>query len=82
MGLGSEIGSLEAGKQADLVVVDLDKPHLQPFYGGYPALVFYAKASDVEVKKGEVAEAGSGRRLAPFLDFDKEFERIDFCIRK
>ena len=36
-----------AGKQADLVVVDLDKPHLQPFYGSYPALVFYAKASDV-----------------------------------
>jgi HSP20 family protein len=35
-----------------------------------------AKASDVEVKKGEVAEAPSGRRpLVPFLDFDKEFER-------
>ena len=47
MGLEGEIGSLEAGKKADLIVVDLDRPHLQPFYGGYPALVFYARASDV-----------------------------------
>ncbi|HET6521485.1 MAG TPA: amidohydrolase family protein [Geminicoccaceae bacterium] len=47
LGLEGEIGSLEAGKRADLSVVDLDRPHLQPFYGGYPALVFYAKASDV-----------------------------------
>ena len=33
--------------ETDLVVIGLDKPHLQPFYGSYPALVFYAKASDV-----------------------------------
>lgn len=47
MGLEHEIGSLEAGKKADLIVVDLDRPHLQPFYGDYAALVFYARADDV-----------------------------------
>jgi 5-methylthioadenosine/S-adenosylhomocysteine deaminase len=47
LGLDAEIGSLAPGKRADLIMVDLDRPHLQPFYGGYPALVFYAKASDV-----------------------------------
>ena len=45
LGMESEIGSLEAGKKADLIMVDLNRPHLQPYYGGYPALVFYARAS-------------------------------------
>jgi 5-methylthioadenosine/S-adenosylhomocysteine deaminase len=44
---GDEIGSLEAGKKADLIVLDLDQPHLQPFYGSYAALGFYAKSTDV-----------------------------------
>lgn len=47
LGLDGEVGSLEAGKKADLIVLDLDRPHLQPFYGDYPALVYYARASDV-----------------------------------
>jgi len=47
MGLETEIGSLAPGKKADLVVIDLDRPHLQPFYGDYAALVFYARADDV-----------------------------------
>jgi 5-methylthioadenosine/S-adenosylhomocysteine deaminase len=47
LGRDAEIGSLEAGKKADLIMINLDRPHLQPFYGGYPAVVFYAKATDV-----------------------------------
>ncbi len=47
LGLDHEVGSLEAGKKADLIVLDLAKPHLQPFYGAHSALVFYARASDV-----------------------------------
>jgi 5-methylthioadenosine/S-adenosylhomocysteine deaminase len=43
------IGSLEPGKQADLILIDLNAPHLQPYYGDYPALVFYARAADVQV---------------------------------
>ncbi|MEZ5594079.1 MAG: amidohydrolase family protein [Gammaproteobacteria bacterium] len=33
LGLGHEIGSLEAGKKADMIVLDIDQAHLQPFYG-------------------------------------------------
>jgi 5-methylthioadenosine/S-adenosylhomocysteine deaminase len=47
LGLEGEIGSLEPGKKADLIAIDLNQPHLQPFHGGYPALVWYAKTSDV-----------------------------------
>lgn len=47
LGLDSEIGSLEHGKKADLVLVKIDEPHLQPYYGSTAALVYYARASDV-----------------------------------
>lgn len=45
--LEREIGSLEAGKRADLIVVDLGAPHLVPMYNLYSHLVYAAKASDV-----------------------------------
>jgi 5-methylthioadenosine/S-adenosylhomocysteine deaminase len=46
-GMGAEIGSLEAGKRADLIMLDLDRTHMQPFHGSYPALLWSAKISDV-----------------------------------
>jgi len=66
LGLDHDIGSLELGKKADLIVVDLDRPHLQPYYGGYSALVYYAKSSDVvtSIIDGEVVlEHGRPTRL-------------------
>ncbi|MBM3521915.1 MAG: amidohydrolase family protein [Alphaproteobacteria bacterium] len=63
MGLGDEIGSLEPGKKADLVLVDLDRPHLQPFYGDYAALVFYARADDVVTSIVDGAIVMEDRRL-------------------
>lgn len=42
-----EIGSLEAGKRADLIVVDLGATHLTPMYNLRSHLVYAAKASDV-----------------------------------
>jgi len=45
--LGKEIGSLEAGKKADLILVDAESPHLQPLFNVYSQLVYSAKGSDV-----------------------------------
>jgi 5-methylthioadenosine/S-adenosylhomocysteine deaminase len=45
--LEREIGSLEEGKRADLIVVDFDAPHQTPFYNVYSHLVYATKASDV-----------------------------------
>ncbi|WP_421855624.1 amidohydrolase family protein [Oricola sp.] len=47
LGLGAKIGSLEPGKQADLVRMSLDAPRLQPVYDIYATLVFAALPSDV-----------------------------------
>ncbi len=48
MGLESEIGSLEVGKQADFVVFDLDKPHVTPSMNPVSTLVYAASGSDVD----------------------------------
>ena len=48
MGLGSEIGSIEVGKKADLVFIDLKKPHLTPFRNIVSNIVYSAMGGDVD----------------------------------
>lgn len=43
-----EIGSLEPGKRADLIIVGMDSVHQTPLYNVYSQLVYATKASDVE----------------------------------
>jgi 5-methylthioadenosine/S-adenosylhomocysteine deaminase len=47
LGLEKEIGSLEAGKRADLISVRIDRPHAVPMYDVYSQLVYALKSSDV-----------------------------------
>lgn len=42
-----DVGSIEAGKKADLIMVDLKKPHLKPLHKIESALVYSAQGSDV-----------------------------------
>ncbi len=42
-------GTLTPGKRADLAVVDLSGPHLQPLYHVYSHLVYAARADDVSM---------------------------------
>jgi len=43
-----EIGSLEAGKKADLALISLDEPNAVPMYDIYAQLAYSLKGSDVE----------------------------------
>jgi 5-methylthioadenosine/S-adenosylhomocysteine deaminase len=43
-----EIGSIETGKKADIVIIDFKKPHLTPMYNEASHLVYSVKAADVE----------------------------------
>ncbi|MQA30667.1 MAG: 5'-deoxyadenosine deaminase [Luteitalea sp.] len=56
LGLDDQIGSLEVGKRADLIVVDRDRPHLAPGPDPYSTLVYAARGADVRttVVDGEV----------------------------
>lgn len=54
IGLGSEIGSIEPGKKADLLMIDMTQPCLspvimQPVRNIVPNLVYSAKGSEVEL---------------------------------
>ena len=47
LGLGDITGTLEIGKAADLIVVDVNQPHLTPLYDPFSHLVYAARAADV-----------------------------------
>lgn len=48
LGMDTEIGTLEVGKRADLIVVATDGFHQQPHFNPYSLLTYSTKASDVE----------------------------------
>ena len=47
LGLQRLIGSVEPGKCADLIVLDMKKPHLTPLYHLYSQIVYACRGSDV-----------------------------------
>lgn len=47
LGLGDRLGSLEAGKRADLILIDLNRPHLTPLYDVYSHLIYSVGRADV-----------------------------------
>lgn len=48
LGLDKLIGSIETGKQADIILVDMNQPHLTPLYNCYSQLVYAARGADVK----------------------------------
>jgi 5-methylthioadenosine/S-adenosylhomocysteine deaminase len=47
LGLEKEIGTIEVGKRADIITIDLRKPHLTPLYNPMSTIVYSASGSDV-----------------------------------
>jgi 5-methylthioadenosine/S-adenosylhomocysteine deaminase len=47
IGMGNWIGSIEPGKQADIIIIDTRKPHLTPMYHPESHLVYAARGADV-----------------------------------
>jgi 5-methylthioadenosine/S-adenosylhomocysteine deaminase len=48
LGMEKFIGSIETGKQADIILVDMNQPHLTPLYNCYSQLVYAARGADVK----------------------------------
>jgi len=48
MGMESEVGSIQEGMKADLVLIDLKKPHLTPYRDIVSNVVYSAMGSDVD----------------------------------
>jgi 5-methylthioadenosine/S-adenosylhomocysteine deaminase len=73
LGLGDRIGSLVAGRRADIVCLGLDQPHTVPVYDAYAHLAYAARAGDVRhvvvegrtvVRDGRVTTVDEGEIVA------------------
>lgn len=79
--LGEVIGSLQPGKRADCILIDLDQPHLQPLHEVDSQLIYAARASDVHttIVDGQVLlRAGQFTRL----DEAEIIARATECARR
>ena len=81
IGLGEVVGSIEPGKQADLIVVDTSKPHMVPLYHPASQIVYAAKASDVRVVVVGGRVILNGGKIAT-LDLERVSAEIDAIARR
>ena len=49
LGMSAELGSVELGKRADLILVERDRPHVAPDPDPWSTLVYAARGSDVRL---------------------------------
>lgn len=88
LGLGSDLGSIEVGKKADIVLIDGRKPHLYPPVMPLTRLTHFCSAADVDtvIVDGRVLLQGRRAHLdvddildAARREADRAFERATSC---
>jgi 5-methylthioadenosine/S-adenosylhomocysteine deaminase len=85
MGMESIVGSIEAGKRADLVLIDLRKPHLVPYRDIVSNVVYSAVGSDVDsvlVDGNLLLHGGEALTLDEERIIDEAQERQDELISR
>jgi len=75
LGADTYLGSLEPGKKADLIVIDMDRPHLTPLYNPLSHLVYAVRGADVKhsVINGRIVMRN---RLLTTLDEEAILEKM------
>ena len=77
------IGSLEAGKKADLIVLNLNAPNAVPVYDVYSQIVYALKASEIEtvvvggktlLEDGKVLTVDEAKAIAKAKEYGKQVE--------
>ena len=80
-----ELGSLEAGKLADVVIVETKSVNMNPIYDPYSALVYSANASNVDtvivngkliVEDKEIKTIDSKKVIEEVTEFKKKVEEV------
>lgn len=79
--IGHEVGTLEIGKKADIILIDLRKPHLQPIHNINSLLAYCANGSDVDttIVNGKVLMRG--RQLLT-IDEDELLKQVSLRSKR
>lgn len=76
LGMGNRLGSLEKGKLADIITIDLKKPHLSPVHDIISNLVYSANGSDVQdmIVDGEIVMENRNSKTIDEVKILQKFE--------
>jgi 5-methylthioadenosine/S-adenosylhomocysteine deaminase len=76
-----EIGSIEVGKKADIIVLDLQSPHLVPLYNPFSTIVYSANGADVKdvIVNGRILMK---ERTFQTLDSEEIMDRVAAISRR
>jgi 5-methylthioadenosine/S-adenosylhomocysteine deaminase len=75
LGLSDRVGSIEVGKWADIIILNLDKPHLTPLYNPFSHMVYAATGQDVTTSIIHGKIVMKDRRLVT-LDLTRAMEEV------
>jgi 5-methylthioadenosine/S-adenosylhomocysteine deaminase len=81
LGIDNDIGSIEEGKKADIIMIDLKKPHLVPQHNLVSHLVYAVRGSDVStsIVNGKSLML-DGKFLT--LDYEKLLDNAEKCAKE
>jgi len=84
LGMGGSVGMLKPGMKADIILIDLMKPHLTPLYNEYSHLVYAVKGDDVKTSVINGRVIMKDRRLATIDEFEamEKVSEIALKVRK
>lgn len=84
LGIQNLAGSLKAGMKADIITIDLNKPHLTPMYNPYSHLVYAVSGSDVSTVIINGKTVMKDRRLLTINESEvmKKVKEIALGIKK
>jgi 5-methylthioadenosine/S-adenosylhomocysteine deaminase len=91
LGAAAEIGSLVVGKKADLIVLNMQQPHLWPVHQPVSHLVYAAKGSDVlhslingkvVLREGRITTLDEAAILAEMEKIGAAVRRIGEAVRR
>lgn len=81
LGLGGEIGLLKPGYRADIILVNLHKPHLYPRHDPVAHLVYAAQGADVETVLVDGRVLMENRQLLT-VDEEEVLSRAEECAQR
>ena len=76
LGMENLIGSIETGKLADIIILDMNQPHLTPLYNPYSQLVYAARGADVKTSIINGKIVMENRRLLT-INMEKAIDNVN-----